>query len=49
MLMVLEMLIVLFAFYLLWVCVTQLKRFPRGILEWAVWAIALVIIISWLR
>ncbi len=49
MLMVLEILWVLFAVYLAWFCIGQLKRFPRGILEYAVWLVAIVIIISWFR
>ncbi len=49
MLTVVQILWVSFALYLAWFCASQLKRFPKGILEYTVWVVALVIIVSWVR
>ncbi len=44
---VLEVLEVIFAFYLAWICINKVKHFPRGILEWVIWIVAVAIIVSW--
>ncbi len=49
MLVIFQVVWVAFAAYLAWFCATELKKFPRGILEYAVWAVALLIIFSWAR
>ena len=44
----LEVLLVLFGFYLVYVSAVYLKKMPKGIVEWAVWILGIFIIGSWI-